>query len=185
MKKLLFANLTVIFLLVMTTGAALAAPEAEGTAISVLEVRQDAILFSVSGHFTQEELNGGSLQFGGEIYELHCAQVDDVTVHCTMPLKALGENLIINFGGSNFWVKAPQANFCSPVYDYELGNETSWINIGQHCDDHPAQVGDTIEFYNSFGWNEWYDYDFMDPSTLPCVDFGAGYYYNFCFSFPF
>ncbi len=180
MKKLLFASLTVFSMLAMTTGAAFAAAPASGSAISVIEVRRDAIIFSVSGDFSQSELHSGSIQIqGGDQFTLHCGQPSDGIVNCSIPLQALGKNVVINFGGSTFFELVPAA-LCYNVYDYTYGNTSVWQTIGENCQNSPAQVGDTIEFYNGFGWNEYYDYDFMDPSTLPCVDFGAGYYYNSC-----
>ena len=190
MKKMRFV--WILFSLVIFLTSLAAAPLA-GSAISLVDVRNDVgggviFIFSVNGEFSKSELKGFvEVQGADANYDLHCTQKDATTVHCTTSRKTGGHNVVVTFGGATFWAYVPEAAtlYCYPVYDYVYSNFLEWQLIGNNCQSSPAQNGDIINFYNDYGWDQWYDYEYMDPSTLECVNFGAGYYYPFCpFSIP-
>ncbi len=189
MKKLRFVWVLFSLLVFLTS---LAAAPLAGSAISLVEVRTDPaggviFIFNVSGEFSNSELKGFvEVQSEDANYDLHCTQKDDTTVHCTTSRKTAGKNVVVTFGGTTFFTFVPETRpICYPVYDYGFDNPSVWQLIGHNCQSESAQNGDMINFYNDYGWDQWYDYEYMDPSTLECVNFGAGYYYPFCpFSIP-
>lgn len=186
MKKIFYSIFILIALLTMTTGAAFA-----GSALELVEVRNDegvpTFVFRVTGEFSQEELQSGFVSVeGGEDFPLYCAQQDADTVVCHTSKPAAGHDIVVGFGGAQFWARVPEqgppTQYCYPVYDWPItGQPDAWIFQGESCQESPASDGDVINFYSPY-WEDYYFYDYFgeglewffgDPSTNP----GPGYYY--------
>lgn len=194
MKKFQFRLMVFLSLLAMLASVA-AAPMA-GTALSLIEVRNDGgggviFVFRVTGDFSKSELKGWVQVQGGDGYGLHCNQVDDTTVQCTTTKKAGGYNVVVTFGGSTFWTFVPAARggsgptqYCYGVYDLYSDPETEsayWGQFDTYCQDAPANFGDTLPSYYNPDYDDYYDYDFMpgSPSCFDPVNEDA-YYYPYC-----
>lgn len=108
MKRFFFTSLVMVALLALTVSTGFA-----GTALSLILVRNDdgvpTFVFRVNGAFTNGELNnqGYVLVSGNEQYDLHCAVQDETTVVCHTSKKAVGQRVMIHFGGSDFWTVVP------------------------------------------------------------------------------
>lgn len=108
MKRFFFTSLVMVALLALTVSTVFA-----GTALSLILVRNDegvpTFVFRVNGSFTNGELNsqGYVLVSGDEQYDLHCAVQDETTVVCHTSKKAVGQRVMIHFGGSDFWTVVP------------------------------------------------------------------------------
>lgn len=138
--------------------------------------------FKIKGDF---DSFGGLATIAGQKFRLSCNIKDNGDLSCTMDQggsRYAGQIAQINLNGYAFSavIRPASTMYCYPVYDYEFGDPSMWQLIGTHCQDTSAQNGDIIEFYNDYGYDDWYDYMYMDPSQLPCVDYGAGYYYPVC-----
>lgn len=191
MKRTIFTALPLLAMLVVTTGTIFA----EGRVLELREVRNDTarptFVFRVIGEFSKEELNNGFVQVeGGDGYPLFCSQADEETVICNTSKEVGGRNVVIGFGGSEFWHKVPDARgpaggrYCYPVYDWN-GEEppTGWDDFATNCQDEPAQVGQSVYLYNPLYGSTDYFY-FPDGTCGACgwPDHGEGFYYPVCVS---
>ncbi|MBI5944126.1 MAG: hypothetical protein HY864_07140 [Chloroflexi bacterium] len=186
MKKMRFVW---IILSIAAMLASVAAAPLAGTALTLIEVRNDKhgdviFVFSVSGHFSKSELKG-YVQVQGEDanYDLSCSQVDDVTVQCTTSRKTGGKNVVVFFGGSVFWAFVPPtiAQYCYNVYDIPWPPEGgTLVAFTTYCQDAPANYGDVINLYNP-EWDFNYDYEFLPESPI-CYDviIENAFYWNRC-----
>ncbi|RJP49596.1 MAG: hypothetical protein C4557_11075 [Anaerolineaceae bacterium] len=191
MRKMIYASLFALSLLIFTVNSVFAAPQ-KGTVIGLVEVRNDSqggviFVFKVSGRFPKSDLNNGSvsIQGGDGVYGLHCNQVDEETVQCSTSRKTGGQNVVVVFGGSVFFTKVPERSegrggFCYPVYDWDLGEPpTFWQHQGNHCQEGAAKEGDQIYFYSPY-WQSSYYYIFH-PNGFDYSGWenpGQGYYYE-------
>ncbi|MBS4062102.1 MAG: hypothetical protein KG029_17025 [Bacteroidetes bacterium] len=169
-----------------SAGPAFAAGERSITLISAGVVPGKGVVFTfqVKGDF---DSFGGTVRVGGQDFYLACNFRDDGVLSCTMNQgggKYAGQMAQVSLNGYAFSAVIRPGTYCYSVYDYEFGNPSVWEFIGTHCQDNSAENGGIIEFYNDYGYDDWYDYMYMDPSILPCVDFGAGFYYPSCPSNP-
>ncbi len=193
MKKLRFVWVLFSLLVFLTS---LAAAPLAGSAISLVEVRNDAgggviFIFNVSGEFSRSELKGFvEVQGADANYDLHCTQKDATTVHCTTSRKTGGQNVVVTFGGATFWTYVPDSRplpsscqFEYFVYDwneFELSTSTAWESFHTFCTDTPAQDGDVI---SSNLWDGIFAYDYeyfstgVDNAYCGWANPGAGYYY--------
>jgi len=184
MKKMRFV--WILFSLVIFLTSLAAAPLA-GSAISLVDVRNDAgggviFIFNVSGEFSRSELKG-FVEVQGEDanYDLYCTQKDDTTVHCTTSRKTGGQNVVVTFGGATFWAYVPEVaaltQYCYNVWDWPIafGNEGEISGAffpyeiqATHCQNSPANYGDIVNIYNPV-WESSWDYEFL-PGCLGVVD---------------
>ncbi len=186
MKKVLFTVLVLLSLLVLVTGTVSAAPPADGV-ITLVEVRNDRygdviFVFNVSGEFSNSRLNGSvNVQGVDANYGLHCSEVSDGVIHCTTSKKTGGRNVVVNLAGFVFWTFVPQVSgpapsgptqYCYNVYDVPFSEEFPGYPMPldaftTHCQDAPADYGDTLlNFYNP-DWDGSFNYQFM-PESLVC-----------------
>lgn len=167
MKKLQLK--VMIFLSVLAMLSSIAAAPMAGSALTLIEVRNDwgggvLFVFRVDGHFSKSELNGlVQVQGEGATYGLHCNQVDDNTVQCSTSKKTAGRNVVITFGGSTFFAFVPEAviKYCYNVYDVGglRGIQFDPMLVTVHCQGVPANDGDVIEEDSpNFGPNQSYTY---------------------------
>ena len=182
MKKKLFIVLLVLSMLMAFAGTAYAAPLAEGTATLVsAEYGQSGsvFIFSVTGKFSKAELTGTLQVDGGDDYPLYCSQLDEFTVRCLSSEKVGGQNVVLAWGGFVFWASVPAAppppEYCYNVYDFDLN--LNWKSYGTHCQDTPAQYGDTIPWYNP-DWDDYYDAIFAPFGPICSGIFEDAYYYD-------
>ncbi len=192
MKKMRFV--WILFSLVIFLTSLAAAPLA-GSAISLVDVRNDAgggviFIFNVSGEFSKSELKGFvEVQGADANYDLHCTQKDATTVHCTTSRKTGGQNVVVTFGGATFWAYVPEAGpqYCYNVWDWPLfafGNEGEVLGAGSsyeiqttHCQNSPAHYGDVVNIYNPV-YDYYYDYEFL-PGCVGIIDSAYWYSCNF------
>jgi len=192
MKKMRFV--WILFSLVIFLTSLAAAPLA-GSAISLVDVRNDAgggviFIFNVSGEFSRPELKGFvEVQGADANYDLHCTQKDATTVHCTTSRKTGGHNVVVTFGGATFWAYVPEVaptqspaqptQYCYSLWDYF--EYPAWVDYGPFCQDTPAQDGDVISS-NLFDGIHTYDYEYfstgVDNAYCGWANPGAGYYYQ-------
>jgi hypothetical protein len=118
---------------------------------------------------------------GGGDYDLYCSQVDDETVRCTASKKVYGK-VVVMFGGSTFWTSVTEytgpSNYCYNVYDYDTS--FTWKNYGTHCQENPAEYGDTVPWYNP-DWDEYYDAEFLPEYGCAGIVEDAYYYTLECY----
>jgi len=169
-----------------SAGPAFAAGERSISLLSAGVVFGKGVVFNfkIKGDF---DSFGGFATIAGQEFRLSCNIKDDGDLSCTMDQggsQFVGQTAQISLNGYAFSAVIRPGTYCYPVYDYVLGNESVWQLIGTHCQNNSAQNGDIIEFYNDYGWDDFFDYMYMDPSQLQCVDFGAGFYYPNCPSNP-
>lgn len=165
-----------------SAGPAFAAGERSISLISAGVVPGKGVVFNfkIKGDF---DSFGGFATIAGQEFRLICKVKDDGDLSCTMNQgggQYVGQIAQISLNGYAFSAVIRPGTYCYSVYDYELGNPSVWEFIGTHCQDYSAENGDIIEFYNDYGYDDWFEYKYMDPSILPCVDYGPGYYYPFC-----
>jgi hypothetical protein len=186
MKKIQFV-LILLALLAMLTSVA-AAPMA-GSAISLIDVRNDAgggviFIFNVNGQFSKSELKGSvEVQGVDSNYGLYCTQKDDTTVHCTTSRKTGGENVKVTFGGAIFWTYVPEpvSPNCYNVYDLTYPpNGFDLVAFTTFCQYVPANYGDIINVYNP-AWNSFYNFEFLPQSPYCYMTIiENAYYWNVC-----
>lgn len=180
-----------IFLaLLLPTHYVYAAPQQE-IVISLIEVRNDnrgsvIFIFQVNGKISKSNLNNGYVQVqGGDDYGLHCNQTDEDTVQCTTSKKTGGENVVVGFAGSRFWVYVPEikpTNDCYSVYDWDSNTPSGWAFYGVHCQPFAPEDGDEINWNNPFLYPPyiyWYS-SAPQPSWCSWSGLGPGYYYYYC-----
>lgn len=188
MKKIQFRFM--VLLSVLAVLVSIAAVPMAGSAISLIEVRNDPLggvifVFSVNGKLSKSELKGFVQVQGGDAnYSLGCNQVDESTVQCTTSKKAGGNNVVVTFGGSTFWTYVPEAAtpYCYNVYDYPPGPFSPDIYaFTTQCQRVPASYGDMlIDFYNP-DWGGYFDYEFLPESPVCYNDIlEDAYYYPYC-----
>jgi len=185
MKKMRFV--WILFSLVIFLTSLAAAPLA-GSAISLVDVRNDAgggviFIFNVSGEFSRSELKGFvEVQGADANYDLHCTQKDATTVHCTTSRKAGGQNVVVTLGGAKFWTYVPevaalQSQYCNNVYGWAPpeGDGFSWVlvTLASHCQSTPANYGDILLNVYSPYWDSFDDYEFLPSCDYQTAD---GYY---------
>lgn len=190
MKKLFFTLITLFSLLILSTGAAFAAPLADGY-LQLREVRNDPkggviFVFDVVGEFSKADFKGSFLTFGDNRFPLDC-NLSDAILQCTTSRATAGQYVTLNIGGFIFWARVPErsetppaSQYCYGVYDiyYDIvADDYFWEQFTTHCQDNPANFGDVInEFNPDYGGD--YDYEFL-PSSPGCfnpVNFNAYYY---------
>jgi hypothetical protein len=191
MKKLLLTALFLSALLVSLVGTAAAAPLAGGgiTLLSVdyLPGKGPVFTFQVNGHFSRSDLKGFVHVEDGADYDLHCTQVDEMTVKCTTSDKVAGKNVALTWGGSTFWASVPATHpYCYAIWDWWDFTNNQWTNFGPHCQAEAAQFGDLLIYevpdpagsYDSLV--VFFDYD-VSGNCEPAVPYNGGaYYYPFC-----
>ena len=183
MKKKLLIVILVLSMLMAFAGTAYAAPLADGTAelVSAEHGLSGAVfIFRVTGEFSKSDLNGTMHVVGGEDYPLYCSQIDEFTVRCLSSDKAGEKNVVLSWGGFVFqaYVPAgpPPPEYCYSVYDYDL--DYVWKSYGVHCQESPAEYGDTIPWYNP-DWDDYYDAMFL-PFGPMCFGIVEDAYYYVC-----
>jgi hypothetical protein len=192
MKKMKYVGL---FLSLFAMLVSIAAAPLAGTAIALLEVRNDSdggimFVFQVDGQFSKSELKGVVHVQGGDDYPVYCAQVSETQVNCSTSRKTAGQNVSITFGGAIFWDRVPESRpqYCYDVWD-EVFFQPQFISQGEvlgghflyevqttHCQGTPANYGDIVNIYNPV-WEEAFDYEFLPG----CVGEGIvedAYWYN-------
>lgn len=195
MKKLLFTLVSLLSLLVMTTGAVFAAPLKDGV-LSLLEVRNDKaggviLVFNVSGEFSKSELKNGIVFFGDEKYELNC-NLEGTVLTCTTSRATAGQYVTVNLAGFIFWTFVPEAagipasigptEYCYGVYDlyYDEGTGDYWKQFDTYCQEAPANYGDILDDFYNPDYGDYYDYEFL-PSSPGCFDpVSEDAYYYIC-----
>jgi len=197
MKKILFTSIVVLSLLALPTGTAFAAPLADGYLI-LREVRNDAdssviFVFDVVGEFSSSDFKNGFVFFGDEKFPMGC-HLEGSVLQCTTSRATAGEYVTVNVGGFIFWAFVPErgtgddtnapSEYCYGVYDVYYIEEGEGMNVWQqfatHCQDSPANFGDTLQdFYNpDFGYPS--DYEFL-PNSPGCFDpVNINAYYGVC-----
>lgn len=183
MKKFFATGLILLSLLVITTGTVFA-----GSALSLIEVRNDGggvtFVFRVTGEFSRNELKGFVQVQGGDSYPLSCVQQDETTVVCHASGKAGGQNVVVEFGGADFWTFVPErraevvSSWCYALYDLTEEAEDGWVQFAEHCMDREAVEGDTFVTYNPYKDEEdWtYYYLYNAPSGYRINNPGNGFY---------
>jgi hypothetical protein len=161
MKKSLFTFITVLSLLILTTGTVFAAPLADGYLL-LREVRNDAgggviFIFDVVGEFSKSDFKGSFLTFGDSKVPLDC-KVESSTLYCTTSRVTAGQYVTLNIGGFIFWARVPDRSgegstssdgYCYPVLDLvEEGEGEAWEQFDTHCQDTPANYGDTLIYFS-------------------------------------
>ncbi len=152
-------------------------------------------IFTVSGDFSK--INGTVQVEGGDSFPLYCRQTDETTVICHATKKITGQNVVVNFGGAKFWVNVPlpsiesnnnsgNSQYCYNVYGWNkdiFSGPTDWVLAGTHCQNAPANYGDSIEFVyiNNVAVvgppvNTYY-YDSRGTKSCGFSDYGDAYYY--------
>lgn len=158
MKKALFTIVTVFSLLVLTTSTVFAAPLADGY-LELREVRNDPnggviFVFDVVGEFSKSDFKGSFLTFGDNRFPVDC-NLDGSVLQCTTSRATGGQNVTLNIGGFIFWTRVPEkgigessasSEYCYPVYDLDQNNE--WEQFDTHCQDVPANYGDTLIYFS-------------------------------------
>lgn len=175
MKKMIFTTLVLVSLLAVLTGTVSAAPNAGGV-IALVQVRNDAngnviFVFNVSGDYAKHKMNGSVHVPGSDgVYGLHCSLTSPDTIQCTTSRKTGGQNVIVYLEGFVFWTRVPAAStpissgstqICYGVYDIfiDFSSESAyWQESDTHCQDEPANVGDTLELGESS-----YEFDTESP----------------------
>lgn len=160
MKKLLFTFITLFSLLVMTTSVVLAAPVTDGY-LELREVRNDPngsviFVFDVIGEFSKVDFKGSFLTFGDNRFPLDC-NLDGSVLQCTTSRATGGQYVTLNIGGFIFWTRVPERSigdtsssgeYCYPVMDLVEGSEgEEWEQFDTHCQDTPANYGDTLLYF--------------------------------------
>ena len=180
MKKLLVVIMLVLSMLTAFVGTAGAAPKEAGFA------QLTSAIYTAGGvHFTFKvsgdvSLKGSVSVQGGGNHSLYCVQGDEPdVVKCSAPKVVADHNLVVTFGGSQFWTFVPSHNWCYPLWDYDTYDV--WKNYGPVCQDSPAHYGDVIEFYNP-DWGYSYDYVFWYKEDWGCGTgiVGNAYYWDDC-----
>jgi hypothetical protein len=132
----------------------------------------------------------GSVLIDGVSYPLDCAVREDGVLACVAGAsqKAIGlpATAVIDGLSFDFIVHEPRplpvvfaGPWCYSVFDYGP-LFIPWGQIGVHCQNHEAQVGDEISFYNP-NYASSYEYEYFVDSSEACApNFGAGYYYPDC-----
>ncbi|MBN8583198.1 MAG: hypothetical protein J0L96_21215 [Anaerolineae bacterium] len=186
MKRVCFTLLTLVALLAMTTGTAFA-----GSAMELVEVRNDdggpTFVFRVIGEFTRAELDAGFVSVdGGEDFPLYCAQTDEDTVVCHASRKIGSSSVVVGFGGARFWVDVPGRKLhCYGIWDWWPATNFEWTNMGSHCQEGDAQLGDQV-YYNAPEYGVFdasvifFDYDVSGNCVPPVPYDGPAYYYPNC-----
>lgn len=161
MKKALFTLLVVFSLLALTAGAAFAAPLSDGYLV-LREVRNDAgggviFIFDVVGEFSNSDFKGSFLTFGGDSKVPLDCKLEGSTLSCTTSRAPAGQNVTLNVGGFVFWTNVPDrggeettdTEYCYPVLDLvEEGEGEAWEQFDTHCQDIPANYGDTLIYFS-------------------------------------
>ena len=84
--------------------------------------------------------------------------------------------------GANIALYVSHHNLCFSLWDFSRlpgPRYQVWTNYGPHCQDHPAQVGDSLRIQRDPG--KWDYVTFFDNAPLACLaDKGPGYYYPGC-----
>lgn len=187
MKKMRFV--WILFSLVIFLTSLAAAPLA-GSAISLVDVRNDAgggviFIFSVNGEFSKSELKGFvEVQGADANYDLHCTQKDATTVHCTTSRKTGGQNVVVTFGGATFWAYVPEVaaptQYCYSLWDF-WGEDINWVDYGPFCQDTPVSEGDIADASGYYGFPFPYYIQYfsngVDNAYCDWANPGAGYYY--------
>lgn len=181
MKKMKYVGL---FLSLLAMLVSIAAAPLAGSAISLVEVRNDPdggimFVFQVEGQFPRSELKGYVHVQGGDDYPVYCAQVSETQVNCSTSRKTAGQNVSITFGGATFWNRVPESRplYCYNVWDYPLAGA---VNEGEvlgkidsevqttHCQGTKAKYGDIVNIYNPV-YKAPYDYEFL-PGCVGIVE---------------
>jgi hypothetical protein len=160
MKKFLLSFVTVFSLLFFSTSTAFAAPLADGGYLELREVRNDAaggviFVFDVVGEFSKADFKGSFLTFGDNRFSVDC-NLGEGQLHCTTSRVTAGQYVTLNIGDFLFWVRVPERSgspssetsveYCYPVLDLDEVNE--WDQIDTHCQDTPANYGDTLIYFS-------------------------------------
>ena len=156
--------------------------------ITLVETRNDPgggviFVFSFTGEFPDSYFKG-FVTVGDEKYPIDCNVVGDGLVQCTTSRATAGKNVVVFLGEFVFWTFVPEGGFlpgptqyCYDVYDalYDENEESHfWTVIDQHCQDAPANYGDTIDI------GSFYLFEFMAGSPS-CFDPVIGdAYYGMC-----
>lgn len=164
MKKALITLVIILSLLVLTTGTVFAAPLADDGYLELLEVRNDVnggviFIFNVVGEFSQSDFAGSFLTFGDDNRLPVGCNLEDSILKCTTSRAAGGQYVILNIGGFIFWTYVPDRQeeapdtipdtiieYCYPVLDLNEGDE--WEQFDTHCQDTPANYGDTLIYFS-------------------------------------
>lgn len=176
MKKLLFTMIAVMSLLVMTTGSVLA----KSGYLILRETRNDAdggviFIFEVVGEFGKKELQNGYVYTDKDKYPTQC-NLDGNILSCTTSRATAGKYVTIYLNGFVFWTRVPESRgssggssvpgYCYPVYDLEEEvASTIWVESDSHCQDVPANYGDSIMHFSNF---------FGSSSSFIFADYGGG-----------
>ena len=182
MKKALFTLITLLSLLVLTTGTVLAAPLADGY-LTLREVRNDVngdviFVFDIVGEFSKSDFKNGFVFFADEKFPMGC-HLEGSVLQCTTSRATAGQYVTVNIGGFIFWAFVPErgsaeasesSEYCYGVYDvyYDESSEThSWQQFATHCQDVPANYGDLLEDYVNPDLGFPSDYEFL-PNSPQC-----------------
>lgn len=186
MKKALFTLVTLISLLVFTTGAVFAAPLADGY-LELREVRNDAkggviFVFDVVGEFSKADFKGSFLTFGDNRFPVDC-NLGGSVLQCTTTRVTAGQYVTLNIGGFIFWTRVPErggegstTEYCYPVLDLVgEGEDEAWEQFDTHCQDTPANYGDTLIYFSEVFFE-------LMPSSPVCTpsQTGDAFYRIFC-----
>ncbi|MBL8099435.1 MAG: hypothetical protein JNK81_09645 [Anaerolineales bacterium] len=191
MKKLFFTFITLFSLLALSTGAAFAAPLADGY-LELREVRNDPkggviFVFDVVGEFSKADFKGSFLTFGDNRFPLDC-NLSDAILQCTTSRATAGQYVTLNVGGFIFWTRVPErggtppaSQYCYGVYDIyfnESEDDYEWEQFDTHCQDAPANFGDVLQNFYNPDYDDYNNYEFLpnSPGCLSPVNVNAYYY---------
>lgn len=116
-----------------------------------------AVVFKITGNWSDADLKGNTLSVGGHTFGLYCNFRDGNHVSCTMESlgQFVGKTATIFFGGQTFSAVVPQrtANNTCPAYSFET--EEGWFYIW-------TDLNTGVDFV------EWYYEETVIPSTISC-----------------
>lgn len=194
MKHLCSTILFLIIFMSTTTETAFAGSALELTGVSN-GGGGPTFTFRVTGEFSQNELNNGTVKAkGSETISLSCTQIDPVTVVCHAAKTVSGQEVVINFGGTKFWAGVPQPSlgngngdgnegYCYEVYGVEFLDKPNlpvgWDPQDQYCQGTSATQGDEIDLYTpSWGTTEPYVFWENGVYVFDWDNPGTGYFWN-------
>ncbi len=151
---------------------------------TVIDGRGAIFTFRIFGDF---EKFPAYVNVSGTHYKLNCnlKPSDNNILVCRGANRGLdslgGTTVEVAVAGFSFTTFVSVKDFyCYGIYDYAPGGE--WGSIGTTCQSEKPPVGDAIEWYNP-DWDDDFTYYFMNQGGFcgPENNFGAGYYYPWCY----
>ena len=128
----------------------------------------------------------GSVSWDGGSTPLYCGNPEGNVVTCSVPRSALDKRITVTFNGSSWGTFVKSQPYCYGVWIWADDTGENWVDAGPHCQDEPAQWGDTIPFTLPYpaNFNVWdlspsfMDFDVWSNSGCYNPYVGPAYYEN-------